>query len=123
MPPLVFAAAFDMPADAALAEQGKYKELYEQSVAERDALKAKADAAEAYEQRITAQNTARIQALPEKMRKLVPADYAPAKLSAWLDDNAENLTSAPLPALDAGKQGGAGKPPPDPNTILKRTSY
>ena len=73
---------------AAMAEQGKYKELYQ-------SVKAKADAADALQERLDAlmtqaqaANERRINAIPEQMRSLVPEYDDPLKLAAWLDANA-----------------------------------
>jgi len=66
-----------------LTEQGEYKALYQ-------SVKAKADAADALQERldaITAQaqaaNERRINAIPEQMRSLVPEYDDPLKLAAW----------------------------------------
>ena len=87
---------------AAMAEQGKFKELYQSA-------KAKADAADALQERldaITAQaqaaNERRINAIPEHMRSLVPEYDDALKLAAWLDANAAavSYTHLTLPTSD-----------------------
>ena len=90
-----------------LAEQGEYKALYE-------SVKAKADAADALQERldaITAQaqaaNERRIAAIPEHMRSLVPEYDDPLKLAAWLDANAAVFSRPAPPPLD-GRAGGNG---------------
>jgi type I site-specific restriction endonuclease len=94
---------------AVMAEQGKYRELYE-------SVKAKADAADALQERldaITAQaqaaNERRIAAIPDTMRSLVPEYDDPLKLAAWLDANAAVFSRPTPPPLD-GRAGGNGTP-------------
>ena len=90
-----------------LAEQGEYKSLYE-------SVKAKADAADALQERldaITAQaqaaNERRINAIPDAMKSLVPEYDDALKLSAWLDANAAVFSRPTPPPLD-GRAGGNG---------------
>ena len=92
-----------------LAEQGEYKSLYE-------SVKAKADAADALQERldaITAQaqaaNERRIAAIPDTMRSLVPEYDDPLKLAAWLDANAAVFSRPTPPPMD-GRAGGNGTP-------------
>ena len=92
-----------------LAEQGEYKSLYE-------SVKAKADAADALQERldaITAQaqaaNERRINAIPDAMKSLVPEYDDALKLSAWLDANAAVFSRPTPPPLD-GRAGGNGTP-------------
>ena len=92
-----------------LAEQGEYRTLYE-------SVKAKADAADALQERldaITAQaqaaNERRIAAIPENMRSLVPEYDDALKLAAWLDANAAVFSRPAPPPLD-GRAGGNGTP-------------
>jgi multidrug efflux pump subunit AcrA (membrane-fusion protein) len=94
---------------AVMAEQGKFKELYQSA-------KAKADAADALQERldaITAQaqaaNERRIAAIPEAMKSLVPEYDDPLKLAAWLDANAAVFSRPTPPPLD-GRAGGNGTP-------------
>ena len=94
---------------AVMAEQGKFKELYQSA-------KAKADAADALQERldaITAQaqaaNERRIAAIPEHMRSLVPEYDDALKLAAWLDANAAVFSRPAPPPLD-GRAGGNGTP-------------
>ena len=94
---------------AVMAEQGKFKELYQSA-------KAKADAADALQERldaITAQaqaaNERRIAAIPENMRSLVPEYDDPLKLAAWLDANAAVFSRPTPPPMD-GRAGGNGAP-------------
>ncbi len=99
-----------------LAEQGEYKSLYE-------AAKAKADAADAMQERldaITAQaqaaNERRIAAIPDGMRSLVPEYDDPLKLAAWLDANAAVFSRPTPPPMD-GRAGGSGAPAVTENEI------
>ena len=92
-----------------LAEQGEYRTLYE-------SVKAKADAADALQERldaITAQaqaaNERRVAAIPEAMKSLVPEYDDPLKLAAWLDANAAVFSRPAPPPLD-GRAGGNGTP-------------
>ena len=94
---------------AVMAEQGKYKELYQSA-------KAKADAADALQERldaITAQaqaaNERRIAAIPDGMKSLVPEYDDPLKLAAWIDANAAVFSRPTPPPLD-GRAGGNGTP-------------
>ena len=94
---------------AVMAEQGKFKELYQSA-------KAKADAADALQERldaITAQaqaaNERRIAAIPDAMKSLVPEYDDPLKLAAWLDANASVFSRPTPPPLD-GRAGGNGTP-------------
>ena len=94
---------------AVMAEQGKYKELYEAVRAkadERDALQERLDAITAQAQ---AANERRINAIPEQMRSLVPEYDDPLKLAAWLDANAA-VFSRPAPPPRDGRAGGNGTP-------------
>ena len=92
-----------------LAEQGEYRTLYE-------SVKAKADAADALQERldaITAQaqaaNERRIAAIPDAMKSLVPEYDDPLKVAAWLDANAAVFSRPTPPPLD-GRAGGNGTP-------------
>ena len=92
-----------------LAEQGEYRTLYE-------SVKAKADAADALQERLDAlmtqaqaANERRINAIPEHMRTLVPEYDDPLKLAAWLDANAAVFSRPAPPPMD-GRAGGNGTP-------------
>ena len=93
-----------------LAEQGEYRTLYE-------SVKAKADAADALQERLDAlmtqaqaANERRINAIPEHMRTLVPEYDDPLKLAAWLDANAAVFSRPAPPPMD-GRAGGHGGGP------------
>jgi len=91
-----------------LAEQGNYKTLAEQRALEVAGLTPYKDRVDALETLIRAGNEARIKQVPEALRTMIPAKYAPEELSAWLDANMLNLQPRRAPDLDAGA-GGAGK--------------
>lgn len=92
---------------AALAEQGKYKELYERltpKLFEYDTLKERYDAMVA---QVQDANARRVAAIPEAMRGLVPDYDDPLKVAAWLDTNAAVFAKPTAPSLD-GRAGGNG---------------
>jgi|GEM_PF-2543217 len=91
-----------------LAEQGNYKTLAEQRALEVAGLTPYKDRVDALETLIRAGNEARIKQVPEALRTMIPAKYAPEELSAWLDANMLNLQPRQAPNLDAGA-GGGGK--------------
>lgn len=95
---------------AVMAEQGKFKELYQ-------SIKPKADAHDALQERLDAlmaqaqaANERRINAIPEQMRTLVPEYDDPLKLAAWLDANAAVFSRPAPPPMD-GRAGGNGGGP------------
>ena len=88
--------------NARLAEQGKYKELYEKAVAEAAQFKSSEDRAKELESAFNANLEARIKAVPAELTGLIPRELPPVKLSAWLDANATLLTTRSAPKLDAG---------------------
>lgn len=90
---------------ARLAEQGNYKALYEKTSAETAALKAQAEAAQAYRDAIASTVEARVKALPAQYRTLVPAFDDPLKTLAWLDANASVFAAPRAPDMDAGASG------------------
>lgn len=91
-----------------LEEDGNYAELAKQRAAEIAALKPVADRAAALEAIIREGNEARVKALPETVRGLVPVDYAPERLQAWLNANETLLKKPPAANYDAGAGAGAG---------------
>lgn len=90
-----------------LAEQGNWKAIAEQKAEEAARLKAYEERATQLEAMIRTSNEGRIQQIPETMRKVVPVEYPPEKLAAWLDSNLTLLTRPPAPNLDAGIGSGA----------------
>ncbi|TXH45970.1 MAG: hypothetical protein E6Q97_30510 [Desulfurellales bacterium] len=106
-----------------LMEQGEWQKLAEQHKAEADSLRSEKARADALEGQIKAMNEARIKQIPEAMRSTVPTDYAPDKLSAWLDTNLPLLAKTQAPGLDGGKRGESGKTPPNSKDTLKKAAY
>lgn len=92
-----------------LADQQQWKELAEKLQADMAALRPQVDAAQAYRDTIAATVEARIKAVPEQMRSLVPAFDDPAKTLQWLDANAAVLSTPRPPQMDAGVGGDTGK--------------
>lgn len=90
-----------------LEEQGNYQEVRAQLQAEIEALKPSAERAAALEQIIRESNEARIGRVPETMRSMIPTDYAPERLQAWLNANEALLTKKPAPNYDAGAGAGS----------------
>jgi hypothetical protein len=93
---------------AALAERGQYKELYEKTQAELDALKPTQERAALLEAKIQATNEARIKRIPDQFKPAVPLDYSPDRLSEWLDANEQLFTKTPAPNLNGGAGGSGG---------------
>jgi hypothetical protein len=91
---------------ARLAEEGRWKELAEKREVELQKLMPYQQRAEALEATLRESNTQRMKRLPEDMQAIVPVDYAPEKLAAWLDANLEKLLKPVAPNLDGGA--GAG---------------
>ncbi|MCK6578107.1 MAG: hypothetical protein L6Q98_08400 [Anaerolineae bacterium] len=85
-----------------LAEQGQFKELADQRGRELESFKPYKTRAEELEAIIRKGNETRIQQVREDMRALIPTDYAPERLAAWLDANMPRLSARPAPSLDAG---------------------
>ncbi|GIL09286.1 MAG: hypothetical protein BroJett033_7970 [Chloroflexota bacterium] len=98
-----------------LEEQGNYQEVRAQLQAEIEALKPSAERAAALEQIIRESNEARIGRVPEAVRSMIPMDYAPERLQAWLNANEGLLLRKPAPNYDAGagagSNGSGGRPP------------
>lgn len=90
-----------------LEEEGNYKELLNQATGELESMKAYKDRAASLEQIIREGNETLIQRIPEDRQGIVPVDYPPEKLRAWLDKNVPLLTKQPPPDYDAGAGGGS----------------
>lgn len=90
---------------AALAEQGRYKELYEKITPEMARLQQAAERAAALETKIQATNEARIKRIPQQWHSAIPTGYSPEALSEWLDANEVLFIKKPAPSLDGGEQG------------------
>lgn len=106
-----------------LKAQGEWQKLADERAARVTELEPKAALAEALLERVSKQNAARIAAVPEAMRTLIPANYDAVQLSEWLDANLDKLAAPKAPTLDSGARGTGGKPKPSPSEILRRTNY
>lgn len=91
-----------------LQEEGNYRELAQKHAADLESLKPLAERAQALEAIIRESNEARMKAVPENMRNLIPVDYAPERLQAWLNANEALLRRSPAPDFDAGAGGSGG---------------
>jgi hypothetical protein len=91
-----------------LTEQQRYQELAEQRGQELEALRGTAQRAEELEKALQDTVDARIEAVPENMRTLIPTFGTPQDTLEWLDANQALLTQSKpkAPKLD----GGAGQP-------------
>lgn len=89
-----------------LAEQNKYKELYDGRAA--DLAKAQAEAAKVthYEATLTAVLAAQIEGIPEDKRQLVPTELPISQQLAWISRNAAILKAPAAFDIGAGRQGG-----------------
>lgn len=85
-----------------LEQEGNYRELSQKYLADLEAVKPMAERAQALEAIIRESNEARISRVPEQQRALVPADYPPEKLQAWLNANESLLMKPPAPDYNAG---------------------
>lgn len=100
-------AAIERAQKEKLEKEGDYRSLADQRAAELAALAPIKERAEALEKVIRESNEARIAKLPEDARTLVPVDYSPEKLQAWLNANEARLTKLPAPSFDAGAGAGS----------------
>lgn len=91
-----------------LEAEGNFAELKTALQAEIETLRPTAERARALEAIIRESNEARINRVPETMRALIPAEYPPERLQAWLNANENLLTKPPAPAFDAGAGAGNG---------------
>lgn len=89
-----------------LEEEGNWAELAKQRAAELDALKPYQERAQTLEGIIRQSNEERVKRIPEAVRPLVPVDYPPEKLQAWLNANEGRLMRPAAPDYNAGA--GAG---------------
>lgn len=96
---------------ARLAEEGRWKELAEKREQELQKLTTYQQRAEALEAMLRESNERRMKRLPEDMQAVVPVEYPPEKLAAWLDANLEKLLKPVAPNLDGGAaMGSSGAP-------------
>lgn len=95
-------AAIEAARKKKLEEDGNYAELLKAREAELETYRPKAERADVLEQMIRQSNERRIEQIPEGMRSIVPLDYPPEKLSAWLDASAGLLSKPSAPDIGAG---------------------
>lgn len=95
---------------SALEQAGNWRVIAEQLETEKRELEQYRERAEALEARLNESNDARLKRIPVEWRSMVPTDYAPERLAAWLDANAERLMKPAAPTLDAGAGGGVSQP-------------
>lgn len=93
-----------------LAEQNRYKELYEKLLSEHEPLKQSHEKATRYQTALESSNQARLQRIPEDKRSLIPEYDDPVKLGEWLDRNASLISEASKPIAPNlnGAAGGGG---------------
>ncbi len=101
-------AALQNAQNKQLEESGNFKELASRRAAEIAAMQPFKDMAERLEKSIRASNEAVIETIPEDRRSLIPAEYSPEQLQAYLVANKDTLRKAPAPNIDAGASGGTG---------------
>lgn len=103
-------------ADAAEAEKlkakGDWQKVAETAQKQAEEFKPYKEKYEALEALITKQVEARVKALPENVRKMIPDKYNILDKWDWLEANAGNLVAKPAPNLDAGA-GNKGSIDPD----------
>lgn len=88
---------------AALAEQGKFKELYETVNGELQTIRPYKERYESMIEQVKANNAKRIEAIAEDRRTLIPAYDDPLQVQSWLDANEKHLnTKAAAPDLNGG---------------------
>ena len=102
-------SAMDKAQKKKLEDEGNYRELVKQHEAEITTLKPYQERAQVLEEMIIASNKRRMETIPEDRRVLIPTDYAPEQLSAWLDKSTELLTKPLAGNIDAGAGGDGEK--------------
>lgn len=91
-------------AQAALAEQGKFQELYEQTLP-------RAERADALEETLKTYLAAELETIPEHLQKLIPSGDITTRLNWITQARSEGLFTPPTaPSMDAGARGDNTKP-------------
>lgn len=90
---------------SALAEQGKYKELYEQALQEVEPLRAAKAELEQRKQELDTRNKERLALIPEDKRALIPEIDDPVKLERWLDRSLSLIVEQQRPQAPASDGG------------------
>jgi hypothetical protein len=100
-----------------LEQQGKFKELADQRQAEIERLAGYEAQVKSLLEAAMESNAAFIETVPEDRRRLIPMDYDPLKLQAYLNANRDSLIGQPFhpPATNGGagtyqRTGGQYKP-------------
>lgn len=104
-------------ADKALQEQGEFKKLYEQQTADMAQMAAFKERAEALETLLKKQLETRMKTLPPHYAELVAKLSVPEAM-AWLDANADKLTTPNAPNLDGAVRGTRTLLPTDKAAVL-----
>lgn len=104
-----FEAAQQTAEEKRLAEQGEFKTLAEKRAAEAAQARLEAEGLTPYKKAFEAMLEARIKAIPDTHKSLIPKGMSPIQLSEWLDTNWALLTQRAAPNLDGGAGGGATK--------------
>ena len=86
--------------EAALKEQGKFKEIADKRESELSSLKAERDTLIRYKEAAETMLKARLEAIPEPLRKRVPDLGDTLKTLAWIDANADLFAARQAPNLD-----------------------
>lgn len=92
-----------------LAEQNRYKELYEQQAAELATLRSLQGELKRYRESFESTLQSRLAGIPEEKKHIVPEFDDPIKLSAWLDKAMPDLVipvKPNAPKLDGGSGSG-----------------
>lgn len=96
-----------------LAEQGKFKDLFEQQKAEVEKLKGHETKLSAYAEKLKGLNELKKQSIPENFRDLIPAFTDPMDEFDYLvkfESKLPDLQKSPGAAPAGGKPGGGGEP-------------
>lgn len=96
----------------ALAKQGEYKTLYEQTLAEVEPLRQAKQELESQRARLEQRNKDRLALIPEDKRALIPEIDDPLKMEAWLDRSLSLITEQQKPPAPRGDGGARGNTQP-----------
>lgn len=101
-----------------LKEQGEFKKLYEQTLADLEKARGEATALKPYQEQYAAletdiktSNDKRIKAIPDGMRKVIAPileKMTPREVANYLTEHEENLKKPTAPGMNAGEQGDKG---------------
>jgi chromosome segregation ATPase len=102
---------------AALAEQGEFKKLYETERAEREKLSTVAEQHKAAMEKLSAVNKSRREAIPENLRELIPDFTDPMQEYEYLAKWEAKMPEIKLPGMPSAPRAGA---PAAPQSEMKR---